>query len=265
MKKFYVGIAFIFLIVLGAIFAPQLSVQDPNQMSLPDRYMGPSIHHPFGLDQNGSDVYSQVLYGARISLLVGISVVGVGAIVGLIFGSLAGFNGGWIDLVLMRVLDMIYAFPGFLLALAMVAVLGPSVQNLILAMCLTSWTGFARLVRGEILHIKTRDFVTSARALGAGPTRVLVLHIWPNLLALLLVQASFAMAGTIITESGLSFLGLGAPPTVPTWGSLLNAGRRVIIEAPHVSVFPGLAILILVLGFNLCGDGLRSWLSPRKN
>lgn len=265
MRKLYFGLALITLILLAAIFAPQLSIQDPNQMSLPDRYLPPSIHHPFGLDQNGSDVYSQILHGARVSLLVGFTVVSVGVIIGLIFGSLAGFNGGWIDLLLMRLLDMVYAFPGFLLALAMVAVLGPSVQNLIIAMCLTSWTGFARLVRGEILHLKTKDYVTSARALGAGPTRVLVLHIWPNLLALVLVQASFAMAGTIITESGLSFLGLGAPPTVPTWGSLLNAGRRVIIEAPHVSLFPGLAILTLVLGFNLCGDGLRSWLNPRKN
>lgn len=265
MKKLYVGAALITLILLAAIFAPQLSVQDPNQMSLADRYLPPSFEHPFGLDQNGSDVYSQILHGARVSLQVGLTVVSIGAIIGLIFGSLAGFNGGWTDLLLMRILDMVYAFPGFLLALAMVAVLGPSVQNLIIAMCLTSWTGFARLVRGEILHLKTRDYVTSARALGASPTRVLVLHIWPNLLALVLVQASFAMAGTIITESGLSFLGLGAPPTIPTWGSLLNSGRRVIIEAPHVSLFPGLAILTLVLGFNLCGDGLRAWLSPRKN
>jgi peptide/nickel transport system permease protein len=264
-KKLWFGVALVLLIVIIAIFAPYIAMNDPNDMSLPDRYMPPTLQHPFGLDQNGSDVFSQVVYGARVSLLVAISVVTIGAILGLIIGSLAGFNGGWVDLILMRILDMMYAFPGFLLALAMVAVLGPSVRNLIFAMCVTSWTGFARLVRGEILHLKTRDYVVSARALGAGPTRVLVFHIWPNLLALVLVQASFALAGTIITESGLSFLGLGAPPTVPTWGSLLNAGRRVIIEAPHVSLFPGLAILTLVLGFNLCGDGLRLWLSPRKN
>jgi peptide/nickel transport system permease protein len=233
-------------------------------MSLADRLQGPTWSHPLGLDENGSDVFAKLVYGARVSLGVAWSVILVSCTVGLIFGSVAGYFGGWVEQVLMRLVDMVYAFPGFLLALALVAVLGPSLRNLIIALCLTSWTGFARLVRGEVLHLKEREYVQSARAVGASHVRILVLHIWPNLLGLLIVQSTFAMAGTIISESGLSFLGLGVPPETPTWGSLLNSGRRVLIDAPHVSFSAGLAIVIVVLGFNLVGDGLRDILDPRR-
>ncbi|MCB0412672.1 MAG: ABC transporter permease, partial [Bdellovibrionales bacterium] len=191
--------------------------------------------------------------------------VTVSLILGLILGSLAGFWGGWMDLIIMRGIDMLYAFPNFLLALGLIAVLGPSIKNLIIAMCITSWTGFARLVRGEVLHLREREYVQSARALGAGVLRQLTTHIWPNLVGILLVQATFTMAATIIAESGLSFLGLGAPPETPTWGALLSSGRRILFEAPHVSLFPGLCIVLLVLGFNLFGDGLRDYLDPRRN
>lgn len=251
-------------ILLAALFAPSLVETDPSLMTLAQRYSPPSAAHPFGLDQNGADVFAQVVHGARVSLYVSVSVVAFSVLIGLIIGSLAGYKGGWVDHVLMRFIDMLYAFPGFLLALALVAVLGPSIHNLILAMGLTSWTAYARLVRGEVLHLRAREYVLGAVALGAGPVRIMTLHIWPNLIGLVVVQATFGMAGTIITESGLSFLGLGAPPSVPTWGSLLNAGRRSIIEAPHISLFPGLAILSLVFGFNLLGDGLRDWLNPRR-
>jgi peptide/nickel transport system permease protein len=258
------GFLVVTLIILLAIFAPLISM-DPLQMSLAEKLLPPSSSHWFGLDQNGSDVFAQIFYGARVSLYIALVVVFVSASIGLCVGSLAGFNGGWVDQIIMRLIDMIYAFPGFLLALSLVAVLGPSVNNVILAMCLTSWTSFARLVRGEILHLKTRDFIQGAVAMGASPLRQLVYHIWPNLFGILVVQMTFAMAGTIIAESGLSFLGLGAPATTPTWGALLNAGRRSLQEAPHISIFPGISILILVLGFNLLGDGLRNWLSPRKD
>lgn len=233
-------------------------------MDLAQRFSVPSAEHPFGLDQNGSDVYSQVLHGARISLTVSFTVVALSALIGVLIGSLAGYKGGFFDLVVMRILDMFYAFPGFLLALTFVALLGPSIRNLILAMCVTGWTGYARLVRGEVLHLKTRDYVVGAMALGAPHTRILFRHILPNLLGLLAVQMTFGMAGTIITESGLSFLGLGAPSTTPTWGALLNSGRRFLTEAPHISLFPGLAILSLVLGFNLLGDGLRDHFNPKQ-
>lgn len=250
--------------VLLGLGADWLTSQSPTAMSLADRYAPPSGEHVFGLDQNGADVFSQVAYGARISLRVSLTVVFISATIGLLIGSIAGFSGGWVDQLVMRFLDVFYAFPGFLLALSLVAVLGPSIGNLIFAMCLTGWTGYARLVRGEVLHLKQREYVVGAMAIGAKPHRLLIHHIWPNLLGLLVVQMTFGMSGTIITESGLSFLGLGAPPTIPTWGSLLNSGRRILVEAPHVSLFPGLAILTLVLGFNLVGDSLRDWLSPRS-
>ena len=260
----YFGASLIIAMIFVALFAPLISVQDPSIMSLPDRYQTPSFAHPFGLDQNGSDVFSRVVYGARVSLLVALTVVGISLIIGLITGSIAGYVGGWVDTVIMRFIDMLYAFPGFLLALALVAVLGPSVKNVVFAMCITSWTAYARLVRGEILHLKSKEYVVGAQAIGSGTIRLMFYHIWPNLVGPLVVQATFGMAGTILAESGLSFLGLGAPPETPTWGSLLNAGRSVLIEAPHVSIFPGLAILVLVLGFNLFGDGLRDLLDPKK-
>ncbi|MGZ3721969.1 MAG: ABC transporter permease [Bdellovibrionales bacterium] len=261
---FLIGLGIILLTLAVAIFAPWIAPQDPELMSLKDNLQGPSFAHPLGLDENGSDVMAKLVYGARVSLGVAWSVILISGVVGLIVGSSAGYFGGWLEQVLMRIVDMVYAFPGFLLALALVAVLGPSLKNLIIALCLTSWTGFARLVRGEVLHLKERDYVQSARAMGASHLRILVLHIWPNLLGLLIVQSTFAMAGTIISESGLSFLGLGVPASTPTWGSLLNSGRRVLIDAPHVSFSAGIAIMTVVLGFNLLGDGLRDILDPRR-
>ena len=261
---FAIGLSIILLTLAAAVFAPWIAPQDPELMSLKDYLQGPSLSHPLGLDENGSDVLAKLVYGARVSLGVAWSVILISGLTGLIVGSTAGYFGGWIEQVLMRIVDMVYAFPGFLLALALVAVLGPSLKNLILALCLTSWTGFARLVRGEVLHLRERDYVQSARAVGASHFRILVLHIWPNLFGLLIVQATFAMAGTIISESGLSFLGLGVPATTPTWGSLLNSGRRVLIDAPHVSFSAGFAIMFVVLGFNLLGDGLRDILDPRR-
>jgi peptide/nickel transport system permease protein len=262
--KLALGLFLVGAISLAALFAPQLAPYDPQAMSLPDRLETPSKQHWLGRDENGADVLSRLIFGARISLGVAISVVSVSVFIGLLIGSAAGFLGGGTELALMRIVDMFYAFPSFLLALALVAMLGPSLNNLIFALCLTSWTGFARLVRGEVLHLKERDHVLSARALGAGRLRQVVLHIWPALFGLLCVQATFALAGTVIAESGLSFLGLGVSPSSPTWGSLLNSGRRVLSEAPHVSFAAGLAILTLVLGFNLVGDGLRDHLDPRR-
>lgn len=258
------GFSIVLLMSTCALFAPWLSPQDPELMSLPQQFERPSWQHPLGLDENGSDILAKVLYGARVSLAVAWSVIAISGLIGLVVGSLAGYCGGGIETALMGAVDMVYAFPSFLLALALVATLGPSLKNLILALCLTSWTSFARLVRGEILHLKNREYVLAARALGATHARVLVRHLWPNFFGLLIVQANFAMAGTIVSESGLSFLGLGVPPATPTWGSLLNSGRRVMSEAPHISFATGLAILTIVLGFNLVGDGLRDLLDPRR-
>lgn len=253
------------LVFLVGLFAPILTQESPNDMFLPRCFEAPSVKSIFGRDEFGASVFAKVVYGARVSLLVAFVVVGVSSFIGLLVGSVAGYFGGWIDLLTMRFIDMLYAFPNFLLALGLVAVLGPSLQNMIFALCLTGWTGYARLVRGEILHLKEKEYVLTAVALGAPAYRVVFRHLWPNLAGPLVVQASFSMAGTIVAESGLSFLGLGAPADVPTWGSLLSSGRRVLLEAPHVSIFPGLAIVVLVLGFNLFGDGLRDYLDPKKS
>ena len=261
----YVGGGIILFMLIVALLAPVIAMHDPNTMSLADRFEAPSLGHPFGRDENGSDVFSKAIYGARVSIGVALSVVAISTLIGLIVGSLAGYLGKWVDALIMRLIDMIYAFPNILLALALIAVLGPSIRNVVIAMCATSWAGYARLIRGEILHLKERDYVHSAQALGASSMRVIVVHLWPNLVGPLVVHATFAMAGTIIAESSLSFLGLGAPPTTPTWGALLNSGRKILVEAPHVSLFPGLAILSLVLGFNLFGDGLRDYLDPKKS
>ncbi len=258
------GLAILFSMFALGLFSFVIPLERAVMMDLPASFAGPSFEYPLGRDENGGDVFAKVIYGARISLGVAFLVVVLSASLGLILGSIAGYGPRWIDTLLMRVIDIFYAFPSFLLALALVAFLGPSLFNLIFALSLTSWTGFARLVRGEVLHLKERDYVQSAKSLGASSFRIVVLHIWPNLVGLLVVQATFAMAGTIIAESGLSFLGLGAPLEIPTWGQLLNSGRRYLSDAPHIALFPGLAIMILVMGFNLLGDGLRDLLDPKR-
>jgi peptide/nickel transport system permease protein len=256
------GSFLILLVTCVALFAPWIAVQNPQLIELENHHQPPSWAHPFGCDEVGADVFSQVVYGARVSLTVGFTVVSVCLFMGLLIGSAAGYAGGWVDQIWMRLIDLLHAFPGFLLALSLVAVLGPSVRNLIIAMCLTGWTGYARLIRGEILRLKTRDYVQSAIALGATPWRIIIHHLWPQLTGILIVQATFGLAGAILTESGLSFLGLGAPADVATWGSLLNSGRRSLLEAPHISLFAGLAIATVVLGFNLLGQALHQRLDP---
>lgn len=259
-----VGSSVIAVTAILAILAPYITSFDPNEMHLAARLQSPSWAHLLGTDENGCDIFARMLYGSRVSLLVAGCVVVTSCCIGLILGSVAGFFGGKVDYLITRFIDIVYAFPGFLLALSLVAVLGPSLQNLVISMSLTGWAGFARLVRGEVLHLREKEYVLTARALGAGTIRQLVFHVWPNLFGIVVVHATFALAGTIVAEAGLSFLGLGVPSTTPTWGALLNSGRRFLSEAPHISLFPGAAILILVLGFNLFGDGLRDYLDPRQ-
>ncbi|MGE4133981.1 MAG: ABC transporter permease [Bdellovibrionales bacterium] len=264
MNKRSAGGILVLVFVLMALLAPAIARHDPNLLSLPDRLAPPSADHWLGQDENGADVFAILVYGSRVSLAVAFSVVGIGLILGLTIGSLSALSKGWGDLIIMRITDIFYAFPGFLIALSLVAVLGASLSNLVLAMAITSWAPFARLVRAEVLRVKELEHIQSARALGAGPLRILFLHIWPSLLGVVAVQSTFALAGTIISESGLSFLGLGVSSDTPTWGGLLNSGRRVLLEAPQISLAPGIAILLLVLGFNLLGDGLRDRLDPRR-
>lgn len=251
-------------VLFAAIAGPMIWAEDPNAIDLPLRLGTPSFAHPLGLDQNGADVLAQTLFGARTTLTISFAVVGVSLLIGLLVGSLAGWRGGAWDLVVSRGLDMLQAFPGFLLSLAMVAVMGPSVRNLIIAMSITGWTGYARIVRAQVQQLRTREFIMGARALGASTPRLLVLHVWPNLAAVLAVQCAFGLSGVILAESGLSFLGLGVPADVPTWGALINSGRRFLAEAPHISLFPGLALATLVFSIQLLGESLRRRLNPRE-
>lgn len=250
-------VSFLFVLSLLSWLAPV------SEMDLTRSYEAPSLEHLFGLDENGRDVLWQILQGSRVSFLVALSVVFISLCVGLAVGSLSGYF-RVLDPVLMRIVDMFYAFPNFLLAMALMAVLGSSVFHLILVMSLSTWASYARLVRGEVLHLKEKEFVLSIGSLGAGFIRKMVSHIWPNLIPVLTVQTTLTLAGVILSESGLSFLGIGIPPEVPTWGSLLRAGRMSLIDAPHLSFFPGMFLFLLILGFHLLGEGLREFLSPYK-
>lgn len=258
-----VGATLVGSAILVAAIAPWIAPHDPMQISLSDELCQPGARHYMGCDANGTDIFSILLHGTRISLEVGFSVTIVSVLIGLILGSVAGYFGGWRDKFLMRLLDMIFAFPGTILAIALASMLGPSKSNLIFALCLTGWAGYARLVRGEVQAIRHLEYVEAARALGLGNLRIFVFHLWPNILSPLLVTATFGIASTILAEAGLSFLGIGVPPGTPSWGSLLNFGRDVLLEAPHVSLFPGLAIMTMVLAFHLLGEGLRQKYDPK--
>jgi peptide/nickel transport system permease protein len=251
--------------VLAAIAGPLVVPFNPSDQELALRLEGPTGLHWFGLDELGRDIFARVLAGARISLLVGMVVVGVSATIGIALGSIAGYFGGRIDEAISRVMDILLAFPGLLLAIAMVAVLGPSLTNVILALALIGWVGYARLVRGQVLRAREFEFVQAARALGATTTRILARHIVPTALPAVTVQATLGMGGAILAEASLSFLGLGVQPPTPSWGTMLSYGKAHLLEAPHLTIFPGIAIAVLVLGFNFLGDGLRDALDPATN
>jgi peptide/nickel transport system permease protein len=258
-----VGAAIVLVAVLAALVGPVLMPFDPADQELALRLEGPSSQHWFGLDELGRDIFARVLSGARISLLVGLVVVGVSSTVGTLLGSIAGYFGGVTDEILSRLMDILLAFPGLLLAIAMVAVLGPSLTNVILALSLIGWVGYARLVRGQVLRARELEFVLAARALGATIPRILARHVIPTALPAVTVQATLGMGGAILAEAALSFLGLGVQPPTPSWGTMLSYGRSHLLEAPHLTIFPGLAIAVLVLGFNFLGDGLRDAMDPQ--
>lgn len=264
--KFFLFFSLLLLLLLSiiAIFAPWIITHDPNAINLNLQYSPPSNLHWFGTDNNGSDIFSKVILGTRLSLGISISVVIISAFIGLFLGSFAGFFGGKIDYIIMRITDIVYAFPNFLFALSLIAFLGPSFKNLLFALCFSSWASYARLVRLEILSIKEKDFINNAKALGANPLRILFFHIWPSLINPMLVYMTCSIAGISIAEAGLNFLGLGVSLDTPSWGALLNQGRASLSLAPHISLFPGLAILTLVLAFNLLGEGLREYLDPKQ-
>jgi peptide/nickel transport system permease protein len=260
MAKF--GAAIVLVAVIAAVIGPWVMPYDPAAQQLALRLEGPSPAHWFGLDELGRDICARVLAGARISLLVGLVVVGVSSTIGIGLGSIAGYFGGRVDEAIGRLIDILLAFPGLLLAIALVAVLGPSLTNVVLALSLIGWVGYARLVRGQVLRARELEFVQAARALGATTPRVLVRHVIPSTLPAVTVQATLGMGAAILAEAALSFLGLGVQPPTPSWGTMLSYGRGHLLDAPHLTIFPGIAIALLVLGFNFLGDGLRDRLDP---
>jgi peptide/nickel transport system permease protein len=257
------GVAVVLAAVVAAIIGPWLVPYDPAAQQLSLRLAGPTWQHPFGLDELGRDVLARLLVGARVSLLVGISVVSISASIGIVVGAVTGYAGGWLDALMGRAMDILLAFPGILLAIALVAVLGPSLSHVVLALATIGWVSYARLVRGQTLKVRELDYVQAARALGAPVIRVLRRHIVPATLSATIVQGTLGMAGAIIAEASLSFLGLGVQPPTPSWGTMLDAGRSHLFDAPHLTLFPGLAIALLVLGFNFAGDALRDTFDPR--
>ncbi len=259
-----VGIVFIILFVCFALFAPWIAPQDPAAINLPARLMGPSAQHWFGTDELGRDIFSRIIFGARVSMLVGISVVVGSLVLGLIIGALAGYYGGRVDrFVNVIVMNAFLSFPGFLLAIAFVAFLGPGLFNLIFALIIGGWVGYARLVRAQVLAVREREFVEAARALGASDLWILGRHILPNMIQPVIVQAAIGMAGAVLAEATMSFLGLGVPPPAASWGTMLNDGRSHLFDAPHLVLFPAAAVMLAVLSFNFIGDALRDYLDPR--
>jgi len=251
------GACVVGLAVLAAMIGPWLVPYDPSAQELALRLEGPSRLHWLGLDELGRDILARVMSGARISLFVGLVVVSVSASIGAAMGALAGYYGGIIDEAISRVIDILLAFPGLLLAIALVAVLGPSLTNVVIALSLIGWVGYARVARAQVLQAREFEYVVAARAIGAATPRILIRHVLPAALPALTVQATLGMGGAILSEAALSFLGLGVQPPTPSWGAMLNYGRVHVLDAPHLTVFPGLAIAIVVLGLNLLGDSLR--------
>jgi peptide/nickel transport system permease protein len=259
----WVGVVVMVVLVLLAVGADVISPYSPLLQDHMAPLEAPSWRHLFGTDELGRDVLSRVIHGSRISLAVSATAVLIAAGLGVTLGLMAGFWGGWADEALMRLTDALYAFPALVLALAITAALGPSIINAMIAIGIVFMPAYSRLVRGQALSVRERDFVTAAKVAGARPLRIMVQHIWPNVTAPIIVQASLSVSFAIITEASLSFLGVGAPPPTPTWGSMLRTGYGYMTLAPWLSIFPGAAIFITVLGFNLLGDGLRSALDPR--
>ena len=259
------GVIFVIIFTILALFAPWIAPQDPAHIDLPGRLQSSSPVHWAGTDELGRDILSRLIYGSRISMLVGSCVVAASLGLGLMIGSMAGYYGGRIDrFVNVIVMNAFMSFPGILIAIAFVAFRGPGIFNLVLALSLGGWVGYARLVRAQVLATREREFVEAARALGASNLRIILRHILPNIIQPVIVQAAIGMAGAILAEATMSFLGLGVPPPTASWGAMLNDGRAHLFDAPHVVIFPALAVMLAVLSFNFIGDALRDLLDPRS-
>jgi peptide/nickel transport system permease protein len=262
-KAAMVGAIIILFYILIGLFAPLLAPYDPYKILLEDKLLPPSGEHWMGTDDKGRDILSRILYGSRLSMGVGFAAVAFGAFFGIIFGLVAGYYGKWVDSIIMRMMDVMLAFPGILLALAIISALGPGLMNVTIAVGAFSVPLFARIVRGSTLEVKRLEYIDAIRSLGANDFVIIFKHILPNILSPIIVQGTLRLATAILSAAGLSFLGLGAQPPSPEWGTMLSNGRDFLFSAPYIAIFPGLAISILVLGFNIFGDGLRDAFDPR--
>ena len=262
-KLMLTGGGLVFLLLIISILAPWFAPYDPGQIDLNNVLAAPSMHHWFGTDQLGRDVLSRMIWGARISLKVGFVATGFAIVIGTMLGAVSGYYGGWVDSIIMRFVDIMLCFPAFFLILAVIAFLEPSIWNIMIIIGLTGWMGVTRLVRADFISLRERDFVHAAKAIGASDLRIIFLHILPNSMASILVAATLGIAGAILTESALSFLGIGVQPPTPSWGNILTAGKDNIDIAWWLSLYPGLAILMTVVGYNLLGEGIRDLLDPR--
>ncbi|TLS36262.1 nickel transporter permease [Pseudalkalibacillus caeni] len=258
------GLVLVLLIIITAIFAPVIATHNPTEVNLLSKLEGPSGEHFFGTDEVGRDIFSRIVYGTRISLKIGLLVVLISFPIGTILGAIAGYIGGRIDQIIMRATDIFLSFPGIILAMSIAAALGPSIENVLLALAATWWPWYTRIVRSSVLSLKNSEFIEASRALGANPFRILFKEVIPNAIAPASIQASLDLGFVILAAAGLSFIGLGAQPPSPEWGAMLSSSREIIRDAWWAATFPGIAILITVLGFNLMGDGLRDVLDPKQ-
>ncbi len=257
------GMVILLAFLLSAFLAQWLAPYDPLKQELVRRREPPSVEHLLGMDEVGRDVLSRIIFGARTSLQVGVGSVSFAIMIGALLGAISGYLGGWVDSVVMRLMDILLAFPSLLLAIAIVSILGPGLMNMLYAIAIVSIPMYARIVRASVLSVKEQDYILAARAIGVPSGRMLFRNVFPNCLTPLIVQATLGIATAILDAAGLSFLGLGARPPIPEWGAMLGSGRGSVFTAPHIVFFPGMAIMLLVLGFNLLGDGLRDALDPR--
>ncbi|MDA5107989.1 ABC transporter permease [Brevibacillus sp. LEMMJ03] len=264
-KAVLIGGAIVIAVILAALCAPILATHDPYEMNVKDRLLKPTEGgHLLGTDQFGRDLYTRILYGARVSLEVGIVSVGLALVIGVTLGLIAGYYGGWLDTLIMRIVDIVLSFPVLLLAIAFVAALGPGIENVIIALALVYWTSYARLVRANVLAIKEEEYVQAARTIGSSDFRIIFYNILPNCLAPIVVVATLGLGQAIVAEATLSFLGLGIQPPESSWGWTLAFGMKFLQDAPHLSIYPGIAIMITVLGFNLLGDGIRDLTDTKR-
>jgi peptide/nickel transport system permease protein len=262
-KIAFIGLIIILFLIFVAIFAPFLASHHPYEQNLEKALLSPCLEYPFGTDDLGRCIFSRIIFGTRTSLQIGIIVTSITACIGIIMGLIAGYYGGLADEIIMRLVDIFLAFPGLVLALTIAGLMGPGLFNVMFALSLVGWMGYTRVVRGSVLAVKEKEFVETAKSLGANNLYILIHHILPNVIAPVIVMATLGIGHTILAAAGLSFLGLGAQPPIPVWGAMLNNGKAFMRTAPHLTIFPGLAIMITVLAFNFLGDGLRDLLDPR--